>query len=411
MVAPTTKVYAFFDLSATGGSWLTLDSTANKGKLNNAAAKLAGDVATDVSDYVTSVTISRGRDSQLFADMPAGRWRVVLKNMDRRFDPIYASSPYVGNIVPGKRVQVVSGSVVIADGNVEDWNYDYEPGGASVAYMLCGDALSQLASAQFDGWFGTLGDTAGPRISDALDRTEVAFTLNRDIDTGVSTLQADTVDWGTNVLQYLNLVTNSDLGWLYASAGGSLTFRDRHFNLNATSAVAFDDVGTNLPYTGITVSYGSEKLYNRVGIERVGGVSQTVDDTTSQGTYRVRSLTQTGLLLEDDTQSADMATYLLGVYADPELRISSLTVQLAALTAPQQQQVLALDLISLVSVTFTPNSIGSAITRTCIVEGISHTISPSSHLVTLALGDTDRRATLRLNDAVFGKLNTNVLTF
>ena len=95
----------------------------------------------------------------------------------------------------------------------------------------------------------------------------------------------------------------------------------------------------------------------------------------------------------------------------PELRISSLTVQLAALTAPQQQQVLALDLISLVSVTFTPNSIGSAITRTCIVEGISHTISPSSHLVTLALGDTDRRATLRLNDAVFGKLNTNVLTF
>lgn len=410
MVAPTTQVFAYFDLSATGGNYFTLDSTV-KGKLNSATYKLAGDVATDISSYVTSLSISRGRDSQLFADMPAGRWRVVLKNMDRRFDPLYASSPYAGNIVPGKRVQVVSGGVVIADGSVEDWNYDYDPSGYSTTVMDCGDALTQLAAAQFTGWSPTAGDTTGVRISSALDLTEVAYTLNRDIDSGVSTLQADTVAWGTNVLAYLNLVASSDLGWLFASAGGSLTFRDRHANLNAVAAVQFDDVGTNVPYTGISVAYGSEKLFNRVGIERVGGSQQTSESTASQATYRVRSLTQTGLLLEDDTQSADMASYLLGIYADPELRISSLTVQLAGLTESQQRQVLGLDLISLVSVTFTPNKIGTAITRTCIIEGISHNITPESHVVTFALGDVDRRATLRLDDTVFGRLDYNVLTF
>lgn len=410
MVAPTTQVFAYFDLSATGGNYFTLDSTV-KGKLNSATYKLAGDVATDISSYVTSLSISRGRDSQLFADMPAGRWRVVLKNMDRRFDPLYASSPYAGNIVPGKRVQVVSGGVVIADGSVEDWNYDYDPSGYSTTVMDCGDALTQLAASEFGGWFPTAGEKPGDRINAALDLTEVAYTLNRDIDAGVSTLQGGTVEWGTNVLQYLNLVAKSDLGWLYASAGGSLTFRDRYADPYSSRAALFSDTGVDIPYTGITVGYGSEKLYNRVGIERVGGTAQTANDSTSQVAYRVRSLTQSGLLLEDDLQAADMASYLVGIYKNPELRVSSLTVQLAGLSASRQADVLSLDLTSLVIVTFTPNKIGAAITRTCIIEGISHNITPESHIVTFALGDVDRRATLRLDDALFGRLDYNVLTF
>jgi hypothetical protein len=411
VVAPQTKVYAFFDLSATGGDYLTLDSPDGKGQLGDAAAILAGDVATEITDYVTSVSVDRGRDSQLFADMPAGRWRVVLRNVDRRFDPVYALSPYAGNIVPGKRVQIVCQDVVVADGNIQDWDYDYDVGGYSVAYLACADALSHLAGAQFSEWTATLGETAGTRINAALDRTEVSYTLNRDIDVGVSTLTNDTVAWSTNVLAYVNNVSNSDLGWLYASRNGALTFRDRHSNLNATAALAFADTGDEIPYNGITVSYGTEKLYNRVGIQREGGVAQTVENAASQATYRVRSLSQTGLLLEDDTQAAEMATYLLGIYSSPELRVSSMTIQLAGLTEFQQRQVLSLDITSLVSVTFTPNKIGSAIQRTCIVEGVAHDITPVSHVVTLSLGDTDRRSTMRLDDDVFGKLDTNVLTF
>ena len=411
MVMPSVRVQAFFNLAASGGSYLTLNSTAGKGKLNNAAAILAGDIATDISDDVTRINIRRGRDSQLFADMPAGRWTVQLDNQDRTYDPLYASSPYVGNIVPGKRVQITANGVSIADGSVEDWNFEFGPTELSTAFMECADALAQLAAAEFDEWTTTAGETAGPRITAVLDRPEVNYTLNRDIGTGISTLQADTVSWGSNVLNYVNLVAASDLGWLYASRTGSVTFEDRHTNLNATAAVAFADNGTALPFTAISVAYGSEKLFNRIGIDRVGGTKQTANDTASQSTYRVRSLTQSGLLLDSDTQAADMATYLLGIYAAPELRISSLTCELAILSEAEQNSILSLDITSLVQVTFTPNSVGSAIVRTCIVEGISHDITPGSHVVTLSLGDTDRRSFVRLDDTIFGKLDTGVLAF
>lgn len=408
---PTVTVSAYFDLSASGGSYLTLNSTAGKGKLNNAAAILAGDIATDITNDVVRVNIRRGKESQLFAAIPAGRWTVQLENQSRKYDPLYASSPYTGNIVPGKRLQITANGVPIADGNIEDWNYEYGVGDLGVAYAECADALAQLAMCEFDAWTATAAETAGPRITAVLDRAEVNYTLNRDIDTGVSTLQGDSVSWGTNVASYLGTVAASDLGWFYAARNGSVTFRDRHYSLNNAAAVAFADDGTGLPFVAIAVSYGAEKLFNRVGIERVGGTQQTANDTTSQAAYRVRSLTQSGLLLDSDTQAADMASYLLGIYAAPELRISQLVVDLPTLSEAEQNSVLSLDITSLVQVTFTPNSVGSAIVRTCIVEGIAHDITPGSHVVTLSLGDTDRRSFVRLDDTIFGKLDSNVLAF
>lgn len=408
---PTIAVKPFFDLSATGGSWLTLNSTAGKGKLDNAAAILAGDVATDISADVTRINIRRGRESQLFSDMPAGRWTVQLDNHDRTYDPLYSSSPYAGNIVPGKRITITANGIVIADGSIEDWNFEYGPADLGVAYVECADALSQLAAAEFDEWTTTAGETAGPRITTILDRPEVAFTLNRSIGTGVSTLQADTVAYGTNALAYCNLVANSDLGWFYCARDGAITFEDRHSDLAINPAVAFADTSAGLPYSAITVAYGAEKLFNRVGIERLGGIAQTANNTTSQDTYRVRSLTQSGLLLDTDDQALDMANYLLGIYADPELRISSLTCELSILSESEQAPILGLDISSLIQVTFTPNSVGSAIVRTCIVEGISHDITPGSHVVTLSLGDTDRRSALRLDDTVFGVLDNQALAF
>lgn len=435
MSAPTPQVVAYFDLSATGGAFLTLDSTQDKGKLDNVAAILAGNISTDVTSLVNRVGISRGRPSQVFADIPAGIATVQFNNEDRAFDPTFEGLPlvdsdgnpltdedgetlyslppsdYMGNILPGKRFDIRAGGVTIYSGIVEDWNFDYEVSGRSVAFAELGDALAQLARAEFDAWTATAAQTAGPRITAALDRSEVNFTANRSIDTGVSTLQGDSVTWGSNVLNYLQLVTRSDLGYLYAARDNVVTFRDRHANLNATAAVTFSDDGTGVPFSAIEANYGAERLFNRVGIDREGGTLQTASDATAQTAYGPRSLTQSGLLLDSDTQSLAMANYLLGIYSQPELRVSSLSVGLAALTSAQQASVLALDITSLVSVTFTPNGLGAAVERTCIVEGISHDITPDSHFVTLHLGDADRRSVLQLDDTVFGRLDANVLAF
>jgi hypothetical protein len=411
MATPATTVTAFFDLSATGGDFLTLNSTANKGKLDNAAAILAGDIATDITADTMRVSVRRGRDSQLFADIPAGNATVQLQNRTRTYDPTYASSPYAGNVRPGKRVNVASAGVSIFDGIVVDWNLEYEVSGQSLAFAECVDALGQLGRMEFDAWTATASQTAGPRIEDVLDRPEVAFTANRSIDTGVSVLQGDGVSWGSSVLNYLQLVTRSDLGRFYASRTGVVTFRDRLDPLNVGIAVTFADDGTGVPFQGIAMSYGSELLYNRVGIDRENGTLQTVTDAASQALYGASSLSERGLLLDSDTQSLDMANYLLGIYSEPELRVAALTVELAALDPAQQASVLSLDIASVISVTWTPNGVAPSLTRSCIVEGIAHDITPDSHTVTLSLGDADRRSFLTLDDAVFGRLDSNVLAF
>jgi hypothetical protein len=411
MATPATTVTAFFDLSATGGDFLTLDSTANKGKLDNAAAILAGDIATDITADTMRVSVRRGRDSQLFTDIPAGRASVQLQNRTRTYDPNYASSPYAGNVRPGKRVSIASAGVSIFDGVIGDWNLEYDVGGQSLAFAECVDALGQLGRMEFDAWTATASQTAGPRITAALDRSEVAFTSNRSIDTGVSVLQGDSVSWGSNVLNYLQLVTRSDLGRFYASRTGVVTFRDRLDPLNVGIAVTFTDDGTGVPFQGIAMSYGSELLYNRVGIDREGGTLQTVSNAASQALYGASSLSETGLLLNSDTQSLDMANYLLGIYDEPELRVAELVVELAPLTSAQQVSVLSLDIASVISVTWTPNGVAPSLSRDCIVEGIAHDITPDSHTVTLSLGDADRRSFLQLDDAVFGVLDSNVLAF
>ena len=122
--------------------------------------------------------------------------------------------------------------------------------------------------------------------------------------------------------------------------------------------------------------------------------------------------------------------------------MTSLTVELAALSQAQQDQVLALDLTSPVDVTFTPNGVGeptflvaendddlvteggvdlaadtadlpAPITRNCVVEGISHSISAggTTHVVTLSLGDALFTSLFVLDDAEFGVLDDDVLAF
>jgi hypothetical protein len=337
---------------------------------------------------------------------------VQLNNEHRIYDPSYTASPVYPNVVPGKRVTIATNGVPIADGQVEDWNLEYEPSGRSIAYAECVDALGALALAEFDEWTSTAGQTAGPRLAAILDRPEVGFTANRALDTGVSVLQGDEVSWGSNVLNYAQLVTNSDLGRLFASRDGVLTFKDRHAELNDGTVVDFADDGTGVGYSAIEVTYGTELLYNRVGIERQGGTDQTVTDATSVAAYRARSFTQRGLLQNSDAQTLDMANYLLGIYKTPELRVSSLTVQLHGLDDADQAAVVGLDIANVISVTFTPNRLGDAVQRTCIIEGIRHDIGPDYHEVTLSLGDTDRRSFLTLDDSIFGALNgANVLAF
>jgi hypothetical protein len=410
MPAPDITVIIYFDFPFAPTAF-TLDDPL-RGVLDNATYKLYASTPTDVTSYATSAVVRRGSDSQLIPTVNVGSATVQLNNETRLFDPTYAAGPYYGNIIPGRRVTIASGGVTIFDGRIEDWDYTYDVNGRSVAVIECVDGLGVLGRQDMDAFVAVAGQTVGPRLTAVLDRAEVQWSAARSLDTGISTLQGDSVTFGTNVLNYLQSVVASEIaGWLYVDRTGILTFRSRHARLNSTAAVAFGG-SAGIATNAIQTSYGSELLFNRVSVGIAGGGTATVLAIDSQYSYGIRAYSAPSTLLADTTQATNAAGYLAGIYAQPEFRVASIAVELAALTSAQQSQVLALDISSVVSVEFTPNGLGTAITRDCIVSGISHDrLVTGSHLVTLSLGDADRRSVMQLDDSIFGVLDFNVLAF
>lgn len=412
-------VYAYFDLSTTGGDVFILDDPV-KGVLD-AGNLLGGDTATDISAYVRSVSIQRGR-SRALDDVEVGTCVIELNNHDRRFDPLHASSPYAGNIVPGKRFEVAVTSTIIDEwwthdhriftGFVEDWSYSYDVDGNSIATVTLIDALGLLARMSFDAWTTTDAQSPAARLHAVLNRNEVAFPQNRSFDDGYATLTTDSVTWGSNVLNYLRLVASSEPGRLFADRDGVLTFHDRRHSLDTTSASLWRYF-TAGDFVEVEHEYGSELLFNYVGVDREGGTLQTVSDATSMDAYGVRTLALPGLLLDDDDQSLDLATYLLQIYKDPEVRVKRIRVRLGALSDGDRQGYLAItELGDMARVSWTPNGTGDAVDQWCVVEGIEHDIRPDCHDLTLILGSADSRTFFRLDDPVLGVLDSGaVLAF
>jgi hypothetical protein len=86
---------------------------------------------------------------------------------------------------------------------------------------------------------------------------------------------------------------------------------------------------------------------------------------------------------------------------------------MAALSTANQNIVLGLDLTSICTVvknfvTGTP----ATETQTLIVSGVSHNITPGSHITSFTFESTDGNQYFTLNDAIFGTLSTtNLLSF
>lgn len=441
MVPSPTKVIVWFDLSASGTAqgpfavllqdgelvlaenadvfaqeydqvtgFFTLDDPI-KGQLDSTDYVLAGDVAQDITADVQGVTINRGRPSLIFPEVPAGRWVVTLNNEDRTFDPFYAESAYLGNIVPGKRIQVRTGNVTVCDGFIEDWNLFYAPNGQSTAQIVAIDALAILAGSQLES-FTTTAQTSGARVNAILDRPEVAYGTNRSVDAGVVDLQADTISENTNVLNYLQTVTATEYGNLYASRTGTLTFKSRDARFAALSDVVLADDGTGIPYVGLDVQYGSETLFNRITLQRVGGTAQTVTDAASIDAYRARTYSRTDLLNLNDNDVLELANLILDETKDPNLRIARVVIDLARLSTTERDLVLAADITDVIEVRFTPNGIGDPIAQWAVIEGVDHQITPASHRVTFTLGfNLPVGPIFLLDDPVYGRLDLNVLGF
>lgn len=406
MSIPTPKVEIGFDITGSNAPLFTLDSP-TKGVLNNTSYPLGGQIFYDVTEYLISVSIDRGKNRELDVYDP-GLANVVLQNRQRIFDPLYTSSPFYGQIIPKRAIRISYDNQLAFVGVIDDWNFSYSPNGESLVSAAASDAFVYFSNQTLD-TITYIAQKPGERIATVLSNASVNWPLeNRDLETGLTTIAGDTVEQDTNVLDYLQTVTRSEPGSLFIGRNGNVVFKDRR-TAAVSGGVTFADDGTGITYNQLGIEYGSETLYNEILIGATGGTA-VATDATSQAEYGVLNLTQTGLLIQSAEDVASIANILGQKYSQPEYRFKNLEVQLDELTTAQQLQILALEIGSVVRIKFTPNGIAPAIDRYAEVIQVSHGSNQITHSVALGFA-TLENALLILDDAEFGKLDLYALAF
>jgi hypothetical protein len=406
MSIPIPKVEIGFDITGSNAPLFTLDS-ATKGVLNNTSFPLGGQIFYDVTEYLISLSIDRGKNRELDVYDP-GLANVVLQNRERIFDPLFTSSPFYGQIIPKRAIRVSYDNQLAFVGVIDDWNFSYSPSGESLVSAAASDAFVYFSNQTLDAQTFTSQKT-GERINVVLSNASVNWPLeNRSLETGLTTIAGDTVAQDTNVLEYLQTVTRSEPGSLFIGKDGNVVFKDRR-TAATSGGVTFADDGTGITYNQLGIEYGSETLYNEILIGATGGTATAID-TTSQAEYGVLNLTQTGLLIQASADVSALASYLISLYNQPEYRFRTLEVQLDELTTAQQLQILNLEIGSVVRIKFTPNGIPPAIDRYAEVIQVSHGSNQTTHTVKLSFA-TLETALLVLDDTEFGKLDLYALAF
>lgn len=221
------------------------------------------------------------------------------------------------------------------------------------------------------------GQTADARISSLL--TMVGWPSDgKNLTTATGTVQAIDTE-GKTLLDALQECETADQGRLFIDGAGRVAF----ISSNALAATAtyntsqrtYGDGTGEKPYTDLEFVYNDQLIKNRVVVGRANGATVTVNDTTSQGQYFIRTDSQSGYINDTDGQVVDIANVRLAVYAQPSLRIQTLGLN------PRADTTIYTGLIgdeigTRITVKRRPQSIGSAISRELLIEGVAHDVAP-----------------------------------
>lgn len=395
---------------------------------------IGGIFLVDITEFVTGINISRGRTDQL-QQFNAGTVSITLNNSDRRFDPINEDSPYYNTttgrmtLTPRKRVTIYSKGEPLFDGAITDIDIEYKPQKVtaptdiSTVTISCADDFVLLANAYINPEYEPVQTFSGNRVIDVLQLPSVDFPSSKysiPLNYGVAILGGTafdagyTVSAGTNALQYLQKINESEQGYLFISADGMLTFIERLEPTFQTSEAFFSDTGSDIPYNTLSVMFGQEQLYNNIVVSDVTGLEFSLSDATSVADYGISTLDLTDTLLANagGTEQLDLlAQNLLLRYKQPAYRFDKMTVTYNGLSSADQLSLSQLELADIVTITRTyPVGTPSSVTQQYSVESLNHRVSPNSHVLEIGLANAPIAFPLILDDPIFGTLSeTNAL--
>jgi hypothetical protein len=272
-------------------------------------------------------------------------------------------------------------------GFVYDLNIDYAEPNLSTATIVATDALGQLGQTVLTA-FNPSSQLTSARVSAILDRPEVSFsTALRSIETGIATCGTVAYEDATNALTALQDVATAEGGRLFVNRSGAVEFDARIESSFGTAVASFGGTA-GVPIQSLSNIYGAETVINRVAVQIDGGTASSIaSGTASQAEYGIKALSLTGVPLATDAAGSALALSLLTRFQEPVVRFSEMDVLLNALSAAQQATMAGLEIGDILSVskqfaTGTP----ATVTQNVVVESIRHTINPSTHRVTVGLG-------------------------
>lgn len=238
-------------------------------------------------------------------------------------------------------------------------------------YALTAARVAAHAEAVATPWDG---DLSGERIERVLDAVSWPDDL-RDIDDGLTTLQPAELDM--TALEHAQVVAETEAGNLYVTGAGVVRFEERTSTVNQPAAFAFSDAaGSDLPITFSNPELSDDQIRNVVTVSRLDGIAQTAQDDTSIAAYQISSYTRDGLYHDDDEHSRYLADFILQAYKDPVERVSQMAVNPYRDPENLWPAVLGLELTDRVTLEETPQWTGDPVTRTLVVEGVTHTFGP-----------------------------------
>ena len=412
MTAPTLNAVINFSTGPAFAPAMIL----NEGLLNTNILSDASTVNVDVSSQVDRVEIARGRNAQ--ADQfQTGTLSLRIVDQNGDFNPMNASGPYYGLLDPMRKVTISGttavGTYAMFSGYITGYSTTTPLNASDVVYttITAVDAFRLATLAQISTVTGaTAGDLSGTRVNQILD--QIAWPASqRDIDAGLTTLQADPGTARTS-LAALQTVELSEYGALYINAAGSFVFQDRSVTASSVAGTptVFNEDGTGIKYSNAIWILNDVLVYNSAQVSRAGGSVQTATNPDSIALYFLHSYNQQNLLMQTDAVALDYAQAYIASRAATSIRCDAITLDLNTPDyAAGIEAALTLDYFDPVTITTTqPGS--SSLTATFQIFGVAHSVTPNSWKTTFTTLQPIIDAFI-LDSALYGILDTSVLSY
>lgn len=374
-------------------------------------------VIVDVSNRVNRIETNRGRTA-LSDQFQTGALTLRIIDQNGDFNPQNVSGPYYNLLTPMKKVQITAtyGATTypIFSGFITSYVTSYpddSEADLAITTIQAVDAFRLAQLAQISTVTGaSAGNLSGTRINQILDEIDWPAS-QRDIDAGLTTLQADP---GTNrtALQALFTVADSEYGAIYVDADNNFVFQDRGVTAGSIGGTptVFADNGTGIDYFDATWVLNDVLVFNKATITRAGGSAQVALNQASIDKYFLHSYFLDNLLMQTDAVALDYAQAYVASRQETSIRVDAIVLDLY--TPSYNAGILAalgLDFFDPITVKTTQPG-GSLLEKTLQIFGVRMAITPNSWKTTFTTLEPVIDAFI-LDNNIYGTLDYNVLSY